>query len=31
MGPLISKEHLAKVKQYIEKGVQEGAKLNCGW
>ena len=27
MGPLISSEHLEKVKQYIESGVKEGAKL----
>tara|TARA_Y100000590_G_scaffold195977_2_gene222536 strand:- start:1993 stop:3486 length:1494 start_codon:yes stop_codon:yes gene_type:complete len=27
MGPLISKEHLEKVKGYIESGVKEGAKL----
>ena len=27
MGPLISKEHLDKVKNYIEVGIQEGAKL----
>tara|TARA_Y100001970_G_scaffold289928_1_gene421806 strand:- start:213 stop:1700 length:1488 start_codon:yes stop_codon:yes gene_type:complete len=27
MGPLISKEHLEKVKQYIDLGVKEGAKL----
>ena len=27
MGPLISKEHLEKVKNYIDIGVQEGAKL----
>jgi len=27
MGPLISKEHLAKVEDYIDKGVQEGASL----
>ena len=27
MGPLISKEHLAKVKEYIDIGVQEGATL----
>ena len=31
MGPLISKEHLEKVKKYIEKGVQEGAKTCCRW
>ena len=27
MGPLISSEHLEKVKQYIESGVKDGAKL----
>lgn len=27
MGPLISKEHLSKVRSYIEMGVKEGAKL----
>ncbi|PTA49483.1 methylmalonate-semialdehyde dehydrogenase (CoA acylating) [Shewanella morhuae] len=27
MGPLISKQHLAKVTQYVEAGVQEGAAL----
>ena len=27
MGPLISKEHLSKVKDYIESGVKDGAKL----
>jgi len=27
MGPLISKEHLEKVKNYIDKGVNEGASL----
>ncbi len=27
MGPLVSKEHLAKVKGYIEQGVSEGATL----
>ncbi len=27
MGPLITKQHLEKVKAYVEKGVKEGAKL----
>lgn len=27
MGPLITKEHLAKVKSYVDLGVEEGAKL----
>ena len=27
MGPLITKQHLEKVKGYVEKGVKEGAKL----
>jgi malonate-semialdehyde dehydrogenase (acetylating)/methylmalonate-semialdehyde dehydrogenase len=27
MGPLITKEHLARVKGYVDSGVQEGAKL----
>ncbi|MFT7127586.1 MAG: malonate-semialdehyde dehydrogenase (acetylating)/methylmalonate-semialdehyde dehydrogenase, partial [Pseudoalteromonas tetraodonis] len=27
MGPLISKEHLAKVKGYVDKGIEEGANL----
>jgi len=27
MGPLISKEHLQKVKNYVDKGLEEGAKL----
>lgn len=30
MGPLISAEHLAKVAQYVEAGVQEGARLAVG-
>ena len=27
MGPLVTKDHLNKVRQYIDKGVQEGAEL----
>lgn len=27
MGPLISKQHLSKVENYVETGIQEGAKL----
>ena len=27
MGPLVTKEHLAKVKGYVDLGVKEGAKL----
>ena len=27
MGPLVTKEHLAKVKSYVDVGVAEGAKL----
>lgn len=27
MGPLVTKEHLAKVKSYVDTGVKEGAKL----
>ena len=27
MGPLVTKEHLEKVKGYVDLGVQEGAKL----
>jgi betaine-aldehyde dehydrogenase len=30
MGALISRAHLNKVKNYVEKGVAEGAKLLCG-
>jgi acyl-CoA reductase-like NAD-dependent aldehyde dehydrogenase len=30
MGPLISAEHREKVKGYIQKGIDEGAKLVCG-
>lgn len=30
MGPLISKEHLAKVKGYLEVAQQEGAAILCG-
>ncbi len=30
MGPLISAEHLAKVEQYVEHGIQEGATLAVG-
>jgi betaine-aldehyde dehydrogenase len=30
MGPLISKQHMEKVLQYIEIGQREGAKLACG-
>ncbi|MFM8313061.1 MAG: aldehyde dehydrogenase family protein, partial [Deltaproteobacteria bacterium] len=30
MGPLVSKAHLEKVQNYIQIGVQEGAKLLCG-
>ncbi|GIS66861.1 MAG: hypothetical protein CM1200mP5_6450 [Candidatus Pelagibacterales bacterium] len=27
MGPLVKKEHLEKVKSYVDLGVKEGAKL----
>ena len=27
MGPVISKEHLEKIEQYIETGIKEGAKI----
>ena len=27
MGPLVTKEHLEKVKSYVDIGVQEGAQL----
>ena len=27
MGPLVTKEHLAKVKSYVDIGIKEGAKL----
>ena len=27
MGPLVTKAHLEKVKEYVDLGVQEGAKL----
>src|SRR5690625_7525226 len=30
MGPLISKEHLEKVAQYVENGLKEGAALAVG-
>lgn len=30
MGPLVSKDHLAKVESYIKIGQDEGAKLVCG-
>jgi betaine-aldehyde dehydrogenase len=30
MGPLVSKQHLQKVLDYIDIGLQEGAKLLCG-
>ncbi|MDQ0482541.1 aldehyde dehydrogenase family protein [Guptibacillus hwajinpoensis] len=30
MGPLISRDHLAKVEQYISLGKQEGATVSCG-
>ncbi len=30
MGPLVSKAHLEKVQNYIQIGIQEGAKLICG-
>jgi 5-carboxymethyl-2-hydroxymuconic-semialdehyde dehydrogenase len=30
VGPMVSKNHLAKVRHYIELGVQEGATLACG-
>jgi 5-carboxymethyl-2-hydroxymuconic-semialdehyde dehydrogenase len=30
IGPMISPEHLAKVRRYIELGPQEGASLLCG-
>ncbi len=30
VGPMISREHLAKVRRYIELGPQEGATLMCG-
>jgi len=29
-GPMVSKQHLAKVRGYIELGVTEGAKMLCG-
>ena len=29
MGPLVTKEHLEKVKNYVDLGEKEGAKLNC--
>jgi betaine-aldehyde dehydrogenase len=29
-GPLISEQHRAKVEQYVERGLAEGAKLRCG-
>jgi betaine-aldehyde dehydrogenase len=29
-GPLISAQHLAKVEEYVEQGLQGGAKLRCG-
>ncbi|MFO1505281.1 MAG: 5-carboxymethyl-2-hydroxymuconate semialdehyde dehydrogenase [Steroidobacteraceae bacterium] len=30
VGPMVSKQHLAKVRGYIELGVTEGAKMLCG-
>ena len=30
MGALISKEHLAKVKGYVDLARKEGATINCG-
>ena len=30
MGPLVTKEHLAKVKSYVDIGEKEGAKLVDG-
>ena len=30
VGPMISPEHLAKVRRYIELGTQEGAVMTCG-
>jgi 5-carboxymethyl-2-hydroxymuconic-semialdehyde dehydrogenase len=30
IGPMISRDHLAKVRRYIELGTQEGATLLCG-
>jgi betaine-aldehyde dehydrogenase len=30
MGPLVSKAHLEKVQNYVQIGIQEGAKLLCG-
>src|SRR3546814_13655329 len=30
MGTLVSKEHLARVREYIEIGKKEGARLVCG-
>ncbi|PMX31283.1 5-carboxymethyl-2-hydroxymuconate semialdehyde dehydrogenase, partial [Pseudomonas sp. FW301-21B01] len=30
VGPMISQEHLAKVRSYIELGPKEGATLACG-
>lgn len=30
IGPLISREHLAKVKSYVELAQEEGAKIHCG-
>jgi betaine-aldehyde dehydrogenase len=29
-GPLISEQHRAKVEEYVERGLTEGAKLRCG-
>jgi malonate-semialdehyde dehydrogenase (acetylating)/methylmalonate-semialdehyde dehydrogenase len=30
MGPLVTKEHLEKVKSYVDIGEKEGAKLRVG-
>ena len=31
MGPLVTKEHLEKVKSYVDIGVKEGSKISCRW
>ena len=31
MGPLVTKEHLAKVKGYVDIGEKEGAKASYRW
>ena len=30
MGALVSKEHMAKVKRYINYAIEEGGKILCG-